>query len=87
MAAAYHRFKTSDNLFNYRAYLEEELDDCEENYLPQLAFDYARVGRCAPNEATPAVRALIQKQRDALEEMSLLMREIDASHIRYRRSR
>ena len=58
VAAAYHRFKTSDNLFNYRAYLEEELDDCEENYLPQ---------------------------RDALEEMSLLMREIDASHIRYRK--
>lgn len=85
VAAAYHRFKTSDNLFNYRAYLEEELDDCEENYLPQLAFDYARVERCAPNEATPAVRALIQKQRDALEEMSLLMREIDASHIRYRK--
>ena len=51
----------------------------------QLAFDYARVERCAPNEATPAVRALIQKQRDALEEMSLLMREIDASHIRYRK--
>ena len=24
VAAAYHRFKTSDNLFNYRAYLEEE---------------------------------------------------------------
>ena len=45
VAAAYHRFKTSDNLFNYRAYLEEELDDCEENYLPQLAFDYARVER------------------------------------------
>ena len=64
---------------------QEELDDCEENYLPQLAFDYARVERCAPNEATPAVRALIQKQRDALEEMSLLMREIDASHIRYRK--
>mgnify|MGYP000281943006 CR=1 FL=1 len=31
------------------------------------------------------MRALIQKQRDALEEMSLLMREIDASHIRYRK--
>ena len=85
VAAAYHRFKTSDNLFNYRAYLEEELDDCEENYLPQLAFDYARVERCAPNEATPAVRALIQKQRDALEEMSTLIQEIDASHIRYRK--
>ena len=85
VAAAYHRFKTSDNLFNYRAYLEEELDDCEEHYLPQLAFDYARVERCAPNEAAPRVKALLQKQRDALEEMSLLMREIDASHIRYRK--
>ena len=85
VAAAYHRFKTSDNLFNYRAYLEEELDDCEENYLPQLAFDYARVERCAPGEAAPRVKALLQKQRDALEEMSLLMREIDSSHIRYRK--
>ena len=85
VAAAYHRFKTSDNLFNYRAYLEEELDDCEENQLPRLALDYARVERCAPNEATPRVKALLQKQRDALEEMSLLMRQIDASHIRYRK--
>ena len=85
VAAAYHRFKTSDNLFNYRAYLEEELDDCEEHYLPQLAFDYARVERCAPNEAAPRVRALIQQQRDALEEMSTLIKEIDASHIRYRK--
>ena len=41
--------------------------------------------RCAPNEAAPAVRALIQKQRDALEEMSGLMKQIDASHIRYRK--
>ena len=31
------------------------------------------------------MRALIQTQRDAREEMSLLMREIDASHIRYRK--
>ena len=50
VAAAYHRFKTSDNLFNYRAYLEEELDDCEQNQLPRLALDYARVERCAPGE-------------------------------------
>ena len=85
VAAAYHRFKTSDNLFNYRAYLEEGLDECEANFLPQLALDYARVERCAPNEAAPAVRALIQKQRDALEEMSDLMKQIDASHIRYRK--
>ncbi len=85
VAAAYHRFKTSDNLFNYRAYLEEGLDDCEANYLPQLALDYARVERCAPSEATPAVRALIQKQRDALEEMSDLIHQIDQNHIRYRK--
>ena len=85
VAAAYHRFKTSDNLFNYRAYLEEELDDCEQNHLPRLALDYARVERCAPGEAAPRVRALIQQQRDALEEMSTLMKEIDASHIRYRK--
>ena len=85
VAAAYHRFKTSDNLFNYRAYLEEGLDACEEAYLPQLALDYARVERCAPGEAAPRVRALIQQQRDALEEMSTLIREIDASHIRYRK--
>ena len=85
VAAAYHRFKTSDNLFNYRAYLEEELDDCEQNQLPRLALDYARVERCAPGEAAPRVRALIQQQRDALEEMSNLIREIDASHIRYRK--
>ena len=32
-----------------------------------------------------AVRALIQKLRDSLEEMSTLMKEIDASHIRYRK--
>ena len=85
VAAAYHRFKTSDNLFNYRAYLEEELDDCEQNQLPRLALDYARVERCAPGEAAPRVRALIQQQRDALEEMSTLMRQIDQSHIRYRK--
>ena len=85
VAAAYHRFKTSDNLFNYRAYLEEGLDRCEENCLPRLALDYARVERCAPGEAAPRVRELIQQQRDALEEMSSLIREIDASHIRYRK--
>ena len=85
VAAAYHRFKTSDNLFNYRAYLEEGLDECENKYLPQLALDYARVERCAPGEAAPRVRALIQKQRDALEEMSGLIRQNDDRHIRYRK--
>lgn len=85
VAAAYHRFKTSDNLFNYRAFLEEGLDECEAKHLACLALDYARVERCAPNEAAPAVLALIQRQRDALEEMSSLIRQIDDSHIRYRK--
>ena len=53
VAAAYHRFKTSDNLFNYRAYLEEELDDCEAEHLPRLALDYARVEHCAPRRGRP----------------------------------
>lgn len=85
VAAAYHRFKTSDNLFNYRAALEEGLDRCETDHLPRLALDYARVERCAPAEAAPAVRALLQRMRDALEEMTLLIREIDTSHVRYRK--
>ena len=85
VAAAYHRFKTSDNLFNYRAYLEEGLDNCETKYLPQLALDYARVERCAPNDAAPAVRALIQRLRDMLEEMSGLIHQIDENHVRYRK--
>ena len=48
VAAAYHRFKTSDNLFNYRAYLEEELDDCEENQLPRLALGLCPGGALRP---------------------------------------
>ena len=40
VAAAYHRFKTSDNLFNYRAYLEEGLDACEETYLHKNTIQY-----------------------------------------------
>ena len=85
VAAAYHRFKTSDNLFNYRAALEEGLDRCEAACLPRLALDYARVERCAPAEAAPAVRALLGRLRDALEEMGGLIREIDQSHVRYRK--
>ena len=66
-------------------YEEKVVADCEAEHLPRLALDYARVERCAPGEAAPAVRALIQKLRDSLEEMSTLMRQIDQSHIRYRK--
>ena len=33
----------------------------------------------------PRVRQVIQQQRDALEEMSGLIRQIDDSHIKYRK--
>ena len=85
VAAAYHRFKTSDNLFNYRAYLEEGLDECENKYLPQLRWICPGGALRPPARPRPRVRALIQKQRDALEEMSGLIRQIDDSHIRYRK--
>ncbi len=84
VAAAYHRFKTSDNLFNYRAYLEEGLDACEKRICPNWRW-ITPGGALRPGEAAPRVRALIQQQQDALEEMSNLIREIDASHIRYRK--
>ena len=36
VAAAYHRFKTSDNLFNYRAYLEEGLEPVSDEEYSKL---------------------------------------------------
>ncbi len=85
VAAAYHRFKTSDNLFNYRAALEEGLDRCETACLPRIAQDYARVERCAPERAEAEVLALIQRLRDELVQTSELVRQIDESHIRCRK--
>ena len=85
VAAAYHRFKTSDNLFNYRSALEEGLDQCETVYLRALALDYARVEGCAPTQAAAAVRELVQQLRDELEQMGELVRQIDRSHLRYRK--
>ena len=48
-----------------------------ENVLHEVASDLEALNR--------SLRALIQKQRDALEEMSGLIRQIDDSHIRYRK--
>ena len=87
VAAAYHRFKTSDNpSFNYRAYLEEGLDECENKH-SRPSWRWISSGwSAALGERPPRPGAgLIQKQRDALEEMSGLIRQIDDSHIRYRK--
>lgn len=51
VVAAYQRFKTSDNLFNYREALLEGLDNCQDLYIDALAADYCKVERCDETEA------------------------------------
>lgn len=84
VAAAYQRFKTSDNLFNYRESLLGGLDSCQDEYLNVLAEDYSKVERCSKDEAVGAVLRIIDKVRDDLVLMSELISEIDKSHITYR---
>ena len=43
VVAAYQRFKTSDNLFNYREALLEGLDNCQDLYIEALTADYRKV--------------------------------------------
>ena len=84
VVAAYQRFKTSDNLFNYREALLEGLDDCQDRYLDVLAADYGQVERCEENEAVGAVLCIIDRIRDDLTLMGELIAEIDKNHIAYR---
>lgn len=84
VVAAYQRFKTSDNLFNYREALLEGLDDCQDRYLDVLAEDYCKVERCDENEAVGAVLCIIDRIRDDLTLMGELIAEIDKNHITYR---
>lgn len=84
VVAAYQRFKTSDNLFNYREALLEGLDDCQDRYLDVLAADYCKVERCEENEAVGAVLCIIDRIRDDLTLMGELIAEIDKNHITYR---
>ncbi|MEA4971518.1 MAG: DUF5716 family protein [Candidatus Pelethousia sp.] len=84
VVGAYHRFKTSDNLFYYRTALQERLDDCETEYFQKLVDDYCKVEYSSLADATLAVRELIRKIRDDVQEMSIIMREIDDRHVMYR---
>lgn len=83
--AAYHRFKTSDNLFQYRSDLEAALDLCEDQYMDALIEDYSRVEQVSREQAVGAVFEVIQKVREDLDTMTLLMREIDRNHTNYRK--
>lgn len=84
VVAAYQRFKTSDNLFNYREALLEGLDNCQDAYLDVLVKDYCQVERCDAGTAIGAIQRLIDKIRDDLALMGELMSEIDQNHITYR---
>lgn len=84
VVAAYQRFKTSDNLFNYREALLEGLDNCQDVYIDALVSDYCKVERCAKTEAVGAVLGIINRIRDDLALMGNLISEIDKNHITYR---
>ncbi len=82
--AAYQRFKTSDNLFNYREALLEGLDNCQDLYIGALAADYCKVEHCDEIEAVSAISSIIDRIRDDLTLMGELIEEIDKNHITYR---
>lgn len=85
VVAAYHRFKTSDNLFQYRTEILDGLDACNGPYAGALAADYCRVERVDEEEGRVAVRRLVQKVRDELDIMRELLGEIDRNHVTYRK--
>lgn len=85
VVAAYHRFKTSDNLFQYRTGILEGLDACNGRYAEALAMDYCRVERVSEPEGAIEVRRLVQKIRDELDIMRDLLAEIDRNHVTYRK--
>lgn len=84
VVAAYQRFKTSDNLFNYREDLLEGLDCCQDVYLEALARDYSQVERRTYEESVGEVLQIIEQVREDLTLMGELIAEIDTSHITYR---
>lgn len=84
VVAAYQRFKTSDNLFNYRDALLAQLDACDERYFDLLVQDYCRVEKRSEDEGSAAVARIIDQVKDALNLMRDLISEIDKNHILYR---
>lgn len=81
---SYHRFKTNDNLFNYKNSLYDSLDRCEYVLFDTLVTDYMDTERVDKTEATLRIKELIAKVRMDIEEMENIMRTIDDRHIIYR---
>lgn len=84
VVAAYHRFKTSDNLFYYKSSLLEQLDYCESAYFMPLVEDYLTVEQTSRDDAMVAIRNLVRKIREDVQEMSNIISKIDERHILYR---
>ena len=68
VVGAYHRFKTSENLFYYRAELFKMLDRCEDKYKEQLELDYAQVMGIPVEEAGVQIRRLLYRLRDEIKD-------------------
>ncbi|MGN0633226.1 MAG: Wadjet anti-phage system protein JetA family protein [Oscillospiraceae bacterium] len=84
VVASYHRFKTSDNLFNYKSNILEQLDYCRDMGLYKLAEDCANVEKIDYDKARLLVMTMIDDIENAVKNMSDIMREIDKQHILYR---
>lgn len=84
VVGAYHRFKTSETLFYYRAELFGMLERCEDEYKEQLELDYAQIMGVPADEAGLQIRRLLYKLRDEIKEMGNIIRIIDESHVLYR---
>lgn len=84
VVGTYHRFKTSEPLFYYRAELLEMLEHCEDEYKEWLELNYAQIMGVPVDEAGIQIRRLFYKLRDETKEMGIIIRLIDESHVFYR---
>lgn len=84
VAASYHRFKTSDNLFNYKSSILDQLEYCRTGCIYQLAEDCAAVEKIDYADARIFVTNMINDIENAVDNMTEIMKEIDKQHILYR---
>ncbi len=84
VAASYHRFKTSDNLFNYKFSMLDQLDYCRTDCIYKLAEDCVAVEKIDYADARIFVTNMINDIENAVDNMTEIMKEIDKQHILYR---
>lgn len=84
VVASYHRFKTSDNLFNYKSSMLDQLEYCRESCLYPLAEDCSNVEKISYDDARIRVMNMISDIENSVDNMIEIMKEIDKQHILYR---